>query len=80
MFHWGLNAQQAIDLPNFGTFNGPTFLEAGAFDPSVAKTLKDRGHVVYEFPMPSGLQVIERTAKGYFGGADPRREGVVRGD
>ena len=80
MLHWGLNAQQAIDLPNFGTFNGPTFLEAGAFDPSVAKALRDRGHVVYEFPMPSGLQVIERTSKGYFGGADPRREGVVRGD
>ena len=80
MLHWGLNAQQAIDLPNFGTFNGPTFLEAGAFDPSVAQALKARGHVVYAFPMPSGLQAIERTKTGYFGGADPRREGVVRGD
>jgi len=27
--------------------------------------------------MPSGLQAIERTAEGYFGGADPRREGIA---
>jgi gamma-glutamyltranspeptidase/glutathione hydrolase len=31
---WGLNAQQAIDLPNFGSFNGPTVLEAGRFPPA----------------------------------------------
>jgi gamma-glutamyltranspeptidase/glutathione hydrolase len=30
--------------------------------------------------MTSGLQAIERTPKGWFGGADPRREGVVLGD
>ena len=39
-----------------------------------------RGHTVLEVPMPSGLQAIERTAEGYFGGADPRREGIVLGD
>ena len=30
--------------------------------------------------MTSGLQAIEKTPTGFFGGADPRREGVVRGD
>jgi gamma-glutamyltranspeptidase/glutathione hydrolase len=25
---WGLDAQRAIDLPNFGSFNGPTVLES----------------------------------------------------
>ncbi len=29
---------------------------------------------------PSGLQAIQRTPTGFFGGADPRREGVVIGD
>ena len=29
---------------------------------------------------PSGVQAIQRTPAGYFGGADPRREGVVLGD
>ncbi len=78
--HWGLNAQQAIDLPNFGTLGGPTFLEAQRFDRSTVDALKARGHEVREMEMTSGLQAIERTPKGWFGGADPRREGVVLGD
>ena len=28
----------------------------------------------------SGLHGIEKTPKGYIGGADPRRDGVVLGD
>ncbi|WP_300557304.1 gamma-glutamyltransferase family protein [Limnohabitans sp. Rim8] len=78
--HWGLNAQQAIDLPNFGTLNGPSFLEAKRFDRTTVEALKARGHDVLEIDMTSGLQAIERTPSGWFGGADPRREGVVMGD
>ncbi|WP_416548739.1 gamma-glutamyltransferase family protein [Limnohabitans sp. DCL3] len=78
--HWGLNAQQAIDLPNFGTLGGPTLLEAQGFDRSTVDALKARGHEVREVEMTSGLQAIERTPSGWFGGADPRREGVVLGD
>jgi gamma-glutamyltranspeptidase/glutathione hydrolase len=78
--HWGLNAQQAVSLPNFGSLNGPTLLEAKRFPPSTADALKARGHDVREMDMTSGLQAIERTPQGWFGGADPRREGVVLGD
>ena len=78
--HWGLNAQQAINLPNFGSLNGPTLLEAKGFPTSTVDALKARGHEVREMDMTSGLQAIERTPKGWFGGADPRREGVVLGD
>jgi len=78
--HWGLNAQQAVSLPNFGSLNGPTLLEAKRFPPSTADALKARGHEVREMDMASGLQAIERTPQGWFGGADPRREGVVLGD
>jgi gamma-glutamyltranspeptidase / glutathione hydrolase len=78
--HWGLNAQHAIDLPNFGTQGGPTLLEAQRFDRSTIDALKARGHEVREMEMTSGLQAIERTPIGWFGGADPRREGVVLGD
>ncbi len=77
---WGLNAQQAIALPNFGTYNGPTLLEAGRFPASTIEALRQRGHSVNEIPLPSGLQAIERTPTGWFGGADPRREGLVMGD
>jgi gamma-glutamyltranspeptidase/glutathione hydrolase len=77
---FGLDAQRAIDLPNFGSFNGPTVLEKGRFDAATVEALKARGHAVQEIDMTSGLQAIQRQGGGWFGGADPRREGVVRGD
>lgn len=80
IYGWGLDAQRAIDLPNFGSFNGPTVLEAGRFPPATVEALKERGHEVNETEMTSGLQAIQRTDTGWFGGADPRREGVVMGD
>ncbi|MFI4932041.1 MAG: gamma-glutamyltransferase family protein [Burkholderiales bacterium] len=76
---WGLDAQQAVALPNFGSLNGPTLLERARFPTSTIEALKARGHQVQEIDMTSGLQVLQRTRDGWFGGADPRREGVVRG-
>ena len=78
--HWGMTVQQAISLPNFGSLNGPTLLEDKRFPTSTVDALRARGHDVREQPMTSGLQGIERTPNGYFGGADPRREGTVMGD
>jgi gamma-glutamyltranspeptidase/glutathione hydrolase len=80
MLNWGLNAQQAIDLPNFGSLNGPSLLEEKRFSPATVEALRTRGAEVREQAMTSGLQAIEKTPGGFFGGADPRREGVVRGD
>lgn len=80
VLNWGLNAQEAINLPNFGSLNGPTLLEQKRFGPSTVDALKARGHAVAEVPMPSGLQALQRTPSGFFGGADPRREGIVLGD
>ena len=78
--NWGLNAQQAIDLPNFGSLNGPSLLEEKRFAPATVEALKARGAEVREQNMTSGLQAIQKTPNGFFGGADPRREGVVLGD
>ncbi|MEJ5991848.1 gamma-glutamyltransferase [Ramlibacter sp. PS3R-8] len=80
VLNWGLDAQRAIDLPNFGSNNGPTTLEQNRFPPAVVQSLQARGHEVRETDMTSGLQAIQRTRGGLFGGADPRREGVVMGD
>jgi len=77
---WGLDAQAAINLPNFGSLNGPTLLEQGGFPTATIDALKARGHEVQEVPMASGLHAIQRVPGGYFGGADPRREGIVKGD
>jgi len=80
MLNWGLNAQQAIDLPNFGSLGGPSLLEDRRFAPATVEALRARGAEVREMTMTSGLQAIEKTPGGFFGGADPRREGVVLGN
>jgi gamma-glutamyltranspeptidase/glutathione hydrolase len=77
---WGLNVQQAINLPNFVQVVGPLWLEKGRYPLATFEALKARGHTVEERDLTSGIQAIERTPKGWFGGADPRREGVVRAD
>ena len=80
MLNWGLDAQRAIDLPNFGSLNGPTLLEEKRFPAATLDALKRRGHELREVSLPSGLHFIERTRDGWFGGADPRREGDVKGN
>jgi gamma-glutamyltranspeptidase / glutathione hydrolase len=80
VLNWGLNTQQAINLPNFGSLNGPSILEENRFPPATVEALRARGAEVHEQAMTSGLQAIQKTPTGLFGGADPRREGVVRGD
>ncbi len=80
VLNWQLNAQQAVDLPNFGFLNGPSLLEENRFAPVTVEALRTRGAEVREQAMTSGLQAIEATPSGFFGGADPRREGLVLGD
>lgn len=81
---WGLNVQQAIALPNFGSRNGPTELERGRFPEATLDLLRARGHAIRVSEQTSGLHGIERiTVHGvpmWFGGADPRREGIAKGD
>ena len=77
---WGLGPQEAIDLPNFSPLDDVLLLESGAFPASTASALAARGHKVHQVPLTSGIQAIQRTATGWSGGADPRREGVVLGE
>jgi gamma-glutamyltranspeptidase/glutathione hydrolase len=76
---WGLDAQAAIDAPNFGNRNGPTLLEEGRVPAALAAELKARGHETQLAPLMSGVHVIERVPDGWRGGADQRREGVALG-
>ncbi len=77
---WGLDIQQAIEVPNFGSRNGPTLIEAGSSYEKMISDLGARGHETQAVPLQSGLHGIERVPGGWRGGADPRREGVARGD
>jgi len=84
VLNWGLIPQQAIDLPNFASLNGPTLLEEKRFAPATVEALRARGAEVREQAMTSGLQAITRgqaqSTQRWLGGADPRREGLVMGD
>jgi gamma-glutamyltranspeptidase/glutathione hydrolase len=89
LLDWRMDAQQAVALPDFGSRNGPTELEAGRFSPTLVHDLQARGHTVVQVPMTSGLQAIvaakdqpgpTASAIRWMGGADPRREGLAIGD
>lgn len=77
---WGLDPQAAVDLPNFGSRNGPTEVEAGTDATAWVPALEAKGHTVRAIEMNSGLQAIVVTPAGLLGGADGRREGVAIGD
>jgi gamma-glutamyltranspeptidase / glutathione hydrolase len=77
---WDMNIQDAIDLPNFGSRNGPTELEQGRVPDALVQALQARGHDVKVISQTSGLQGIMRVRDGWLGGADPRREGMARGE
>jgi gamma-glutamyltranspeptidase / glutathione hydrolase len=76
---WQLDIQAAIELPNFGSRNGPLEIEAGSSLAPLAKPLAARGHVVELLTLTSGAHGVERVPGGWRGGADPRREGVAKG-
>jgi len=91
---WGLDAQQATSLIDFGASNSATTsvggehpnvntANGGANDPLVTG-LRALGHTVSTSAQSSGISTIMRVQRNgasvLQGGADPRREGVVLGD
>ena len=91
---WGLDAQQATSLVDFGASNTVTTnvggehqnviaTDGGLNDPLVAGLI-GLGHKVSVSAQSSGISTIIRTKVGdksvLTGGADPRREGIVLGD
>ena len=79
-----MDLQQAINMPNFGSRNGPTELERGRVSDQLITRLREKGHQVRVDEQTSGLQAIMRVRRAnqdvWYGGADPRREGIARGD
>jgi gamma-glutamyltranspeptidase/glutathione hydrolase len=80
LLDWRLDMQAAVALPNFGAAYGPTFIERGTAYEDLADALEKRGHTLNFSSQTSGLHGIERIPGGWRGGADPRREGVARGE
>jgi gamma-glutamyltranspeptidase/glutathione hydrolase len=64
--HWGLDVQQAVNLPNFAHLGGPLLLEQARWPAAHVQALEANGHTVRQVEMTSGLQAIERTPKGQY--------------
>lgn len=77
---WGLEVQQAIELPTSGPIDGPQLLERGRFPSHTAEALRARGHRVVLADLATGLQLIRRSVGHWTGDADARKEGVALGD
>lgn len=86
MTQWGMNVQQAVSAPNFGARNVPE-TSIGSEHPGVTPEtvdgtvdeLEGKGHNVDLTEMTSGLSALVVKDDGIYGGADPRREGIVLG-
>lgn len=82
LIDWRLDAQAATALMNFGSRGGPFEIEID--DASAlwhALTVKPYGHRIKADFLTSGTHAILRLPDGTLeGGADPRREGVARGE
>lgn len=80
LLDWNLSAQAALALPRVLNLNGATELEEGTAAAAQADALRALGHEVQVRPHEGGLSAIRRTAEGWEGAADPRRDGVAKGE
>jgi gamma-glutamyltranspeptidase / glutathione hydrolase len=82
LIDWKLDAQASLELMNFGSRGGPFEIEVDhASAVWHALKIKPYGHRVSADFLTSGTHTIILRPDGTLeGGADPRREGVARGD
>ena len=82
MLDFGIDPAVAAALGHVSHRNrGKLVLEEGAHPPALAPALAAMGHTLATAPMTSGLHLLRLRADGTIeGGADPRREGMARGD
>ena len=80
MLDWNLPPQAALDLPRVANMNGQTEIEDKGDLPAQADALRKLGHQVQVRRHEGGLTAIRRKGDGWEGGADPRRDGVAKGE
>ncbi|WP_306521479.1 gamma-glutamyltransferase [Rheinheimera sp.] len=75
MIDWQLDPQQAADLAKVTHRNDFLALEQGTELGSLLPKMRDLGYQPKVVELNSGLHLIKKSANGWQGGADPRREG-----
>jgi gamma-glutamyltranspeptidase/glutathione hydrolase len=74
------NPQAAADAPRWRVESGRRVAVERTFDPQTVAALRAKGHDI-QIEAPSGVfafggaQIIQKTADGYVGGSDPRKDG-----
>lgn len=74
---WGMDLQQAINLPNINNRFGPFELEQNTSAAAWAPKFEQLGYKTAVKDLNSGIQAISIAPKQLIGAADPRREGKV---
>lgn len=80
MVDWGMDPQTAVAQAHIGNRNGNALLEEATGATSFKQALETMGYKVTVGEMNSGLAAILVKDGKLFGGADPRREGLVLGN
>src|SRR5690606_30505163 len=80
LIDWGLDAQAAADLLNFGSQGRGFEIELDGGAVFTALKLKGFRHEIVPSLMNSGTHVVTRQGAGLTGAADRRREGAALGD
>lgn len=76
-----LDLAQAISSPHVINLNAKTEIEKGGYANNIlTQNLQKLGHQTRRKDQTSGLHAIQIKASGYYGVADPRREGSVLGE
>jgi gamma-glutamyltranspeptidase/glutathione hydrolase len=80
LLDWNLSAEAALAQPRIINRNGTTELERDTAGAAQADALRGLGHEVQVRRHEGGLTAIRRAGDGWQGAADPRRDGVARGE
>lgn len=74
---WGLEAKDAIALPNIYFRDKALLVEKGSALEAMVPALTKLGHVVSPADLDSKVNAVQLTKSGWRGAADPRSEGVA---
>ena len=77
LLDWNMSPQDVVAIPHYLRRNKNTELEKNTILPIHKDYLENLGHEVVVVSKRSGLHVAKKIGKGFIGGADPRREGLV---
>ena len=75
MLDWGLDAKQAIELPNLFFGREGVLIENNEAGQAIAAKMKAFGYSFTATSLGSKLNAVERTKEGWRGAADPRGPG-----